>query len=199
SGGGGHDQRAARARRLLRAAAMPGQPQERPGHPGERRPDEPRLHHGRACPRARGRVQPVEGPPTPRQAVLPGPDQEVQSVRPAEHPGQALFPADPAAPDQRRDWDTVPAEPGVVTADALGLLLIGAALAGCGADSHMAPFVPDTTNAAPADTVPLRVYGDAGGRYVGAATGTALTMLGDSGVQLRTILAREVSMRWTGT
>jgi len=89
----------------------------------------------------------------------------------------------------------------VVTARRLcaSLLLVAAALAGCGPDSHMAPFVPDTTHTAPADTVPLRVYGDARGRYVGAATGTALTMPGDSGAQLRAILARQFSMLWTGT
>ncbi len=76
---------------------------------------------------------------------------------------------------------------------------MAAALAGCGPDSHMAPFAPDPANGAPADTVPLRVYGDARGRYVGAAAGTALTMQGDSGTLLRTILAREFSMLWTGT
>src|SRR6266487_963523 len=50
------------------------------------------------------------------------PDQAVQSVCPAEHSGQALFPADPAAPDQRRDGDAVPTEPGVVTEDACATL-----------------------------------------------------------------------------
>lgn len=62
----------------------------------------------------------------------------------------------------------------------------------------MAPFVPDTTNGTPADTTPLRVYGAARNRYVGAATGTALTMPGDSGTLLRAILARQFSMLWTG-
>jgi len=78
------------------------------------------------------------------------------------------------------------------------LLMLAAALAGCGVGSHMAPFVPDTTNFAPADTTPLRAYGAARGRYIGAATGSVLIMPGDSGARLRAILAREFSMLWTG-
>lgn len=80
------------------------------------------------------------------------------------------------------------------------LLAAAAALAACGADSHMAPFTPDTTRTQPsADTMPLRFYGDARGRRIGAATGGVLTMPGDSGALLRGIVAREFSMLWTGT
>ncbi len=80
-----------------------------------------------------------------------------------------------------------------------GLLIAAAALAACGSDSHMAPLAPDTTKTTPPDTVPLRVYGAARGRWIGAATGSVLTMPGDSGALLRTIVAREFSMLWTGT
>ncbi|MBX6362615.1 MAG: endo-1,4-beta-xylanase [Gemmatimonadetes bacterium] len=80
------------------------------------------------------------------------------------------------------------------------LLAAAAGLTACGADRHMAPFEPDTTRHEPAaDTTPLRVYGDARGRWIGAATGTMLTMPGDSGALLRRIAAREFSMLWTGT
>ena len=79
------------------------------------------------------------------------------------------------------------------------VLAAAAALTACGADSHMAPLQPDTTHAQPQDTTPLRVYAAARGRWIGAATGSVLTMPGDSGTLLRRTVAREFSMLWTGT
>jgi len=79
------------------------------------------------------------------------------------------------------------------------LVTAAAALAACGADSQPTGLEPDTTRSQPAaDTVPLRFYAEARGRYIGAATGSVLTMPGDSGALLRSIVTREFNMLWTG-
>jgi len=84
-------------------------------------------------------------------------------------------------------------------AGAILLLAAAAALGACGSGSHLTGFEPDTTKPpVTADTLPLRYHAAARGRYIGAAAGTALTMPGDSGARLRSILAREFDMLWTG-
>jgi endo-1,4-beta-xylanase len=77
------------------------------------------------------------------------------------------------------------------------LLLVAAGLAACASEStgvEQDPNEPPVT----VDTIPLRHYAEARGRYVGAATGSVLTMPGDSGARLRAIVAREFNMLWTG-
>jgi endo-1,4-beta-xylanase len=82
-----------------------------------------------------------------------------------------------------------------------GLFALCVLLAACGSDSAVTGVPSDTTGhtTPTADTLPLRAYAAARGRYIGAATGSVLTMPGDSGVLLRTIVAREFDMLWTGT
>jgi endo-1,4-beta-xylanase len=78
-------------------------------------------------------------------------------------------------------------------------LVLRAAAAGLGACSSASEPERDTAEPPlPADTMPLRHYAEARGRYIGAAAGSALTMPGDSGARLRQILAREFNMVWTG-
>ncbi len=79
------------------------------------------------------------------------------------------------------------------------LVAAAAALGACGGDATAPVKPPVDTTKATVDTIPLRVYGDLRGRWIGAATGSVLTMPGDSGALLRTIVAREFSMLWTGT
>lgn len=78
------------------------------------------------------------------------------------------------------------------------LVVCAAGLGACAADSSPTGVKPDTANAVPADTMPLRHYAQLRGRYIGAATGTVLTMPGDSGTKLRAIVTREFDMLWTG-
>lgn len=81
------------------------------------------------------------------------------------------------------------------------MLLVAAAagLAACTSGSHPTEVKRDTTQTpVTADTMPLRYHAEARGRYIGAATGTVLTMPGDSGARLRAIVAREFNMLWTG-
>jgi endo-1,4-beta-xylanase len=80
------------------------------------------------------------------------------------------------------------------------LLLALAGLTACSSGSHPTGVDQDTTKPPPVtvDTTPLRTYAAARGRYVGAATGTVLTMPGDSGARLRALVAREFNMLWTG-
>ena len=82
---------------------------------------------------------------------------------------------------------------------ALLILASAAALAACGGDAGPTDLKPDTTHTTPPDTMPLRYYAAARGRYIGTAAGSMLSMPGDSGTRLRAIAAREFSMLWTGT
>ena len=79
------------------------------------------------------------------------------------------------------------------------MLIAAVALAACAGGWPTTVKPPVDTTHTTVDTVPLRVYGDARGRWIGAATGSVLTMPGDSGNTLRSILGREFSMLWSGT
>jgi endo-1,4-beta-xylanase len=78
-------------------------------------------------------------------------------------------------------------------------LFVVAAIA-CGGDAT-SPSSDDPGTQPPAapDTTPLRVLAAAkGGRRIGAVTGTAFTQAGGNGPMLRSTLAREFSMVWSG-
>lgn len=88
---------------------------------------------------------------------------------------------------------------GMTRPGGIAVLLAGAALlAACRSDSSPTELKPDTTDIITGDTMPLRHYAQLRGRYIGAATGTVLTMPGDSGAKLRAIVIREFDMLWTG-
>lgn len=81
------------------------------------------------------------------------------------------------------------------------VLVLGAAgTVACSAGDHPSGIDRDTTKPPPVsvDSTPLRTYAEARGRYIGAATGTVLTMPGEPGARLRALVAREFNMLWTG-
>ena len=73
--------------------------------------------------------------------------------------------------------------------------LLPGAFAGCGGSDFVAP--PGDTTTPPPPT-PLRTLAAARGRYVGAATGGTFQRADATGTTLRSLLAREFSMVWSG-
>jgi endo-1,4-beta-xylanase len=66
---------------------------------------------------------------------------------------------------------------------------------GGGSDVVLPPPAPVTPTV---DSTPLRALAAAQGRYIGGVTGTAFTQAGGNGPMLRTTLAREFNMVWSG-
>jgi hypothetical protein len=75
-------------------------------------------------------------------------------------------------------------------------LLVAAALSACGGEKTVSPPDDDTTT--PPPQTPLRTLAAQRGRYIGAATGSTFQRTDATGAKLRTILARDYSMVWSG-
>ena len=103
------------------------------------------------------------------------------------------------SPIRRAAGRRLPDDPGAVACRRLVLAaasLAALGFAACGAGDAVGPSKPDTTT--PPARLPLRTLAAQRGRYIGAATGSTFQRTDAKGTTLRTILARDYNMVWSG-